>query len=194
MKTTICIPTKRGGSYIVHESTYKYKCLWGHHLWSCTCINQCSLSECHCVFLFLCEFLLPGVMFLKPGQPFTPTREQGQAYPWAPMCVVMCVCVFIVMHRCTTLWHLPSAFSSLSWFYMWMHCCVSKSVYCPVCLFSPEPAIGLFQTEMLHSDVFFTSIRVQLTCKWPWSNKTSWTFHSKIVFHSRCTNIELMWM
>lgn len=85
---------KGGKSYIVHESTYKYKCLWGHHLWSCTCINQCSLSECHCVFLFLCEFLLPGVMFLKPGQPFTPTREQGQAYPWAPMCVVMCVCIY----------------------------------------------------------------------------------------------------
>lgn len=149
---------KGGKSYIVHESTYKYKCLWGHHLWACTCINQCSLSECHCVFLFLCEFLLPGVMFLKPGQPFTPTGEQGQAYPWAPVCVVMCVpcvCVFIAMHRCTTLWHLPSAFSSLSWFYMWMHCCVSKTVCCPVCLFSPEPAIGLFQTEMLHSDVFF---------------------------------------
>lgn len=147
-----------------------------------------------CVFVFVWVFTTWGHVF-ETRSAFHPNKRARTGIPMGSyVCCYVCVCVFIVMHRCTTLWHLPSAFSSLSWFYMWMHCCVSKSVYCPVCLFSPEPAIGLFQTEMLHSDVFFTSIRVQLTCKWPWSNKTSWTFHSKIVFHSRCTNIELMWM
>lgn len=110
------------------------------------------------------KFVTPEVILLKPGQPLSPTAEQGRAYRRAPGCVIVSVCIYSFgqVKNPPNTHPAPLLFTALI-LYVGTLLCLSECV--DVCLFSLEPAVALFQPENIRLYCIFSPLRVQLTCQ-----------------------------
>lgn len=169
----VCTNTK----HTYYNDTRPCVCVCGH---KCKCNYLCShlgaficLNVSVCVCVSVCLYHLRSFCWNQVSLPSRAESKDRHTQGLWCVCVCMCLCIYSFgqVHNPPT--HIyPSAFH---------HCpdfiCVYVSVsHVCLCVSSPEPTIGLFQTEMLNSNVFFLSpLWLQLTCQWPWPNKTTCT-------------------